>query len=72
MKCATPVCASTVTIYASIMRRNNKYIIDTKINENYYIIRDANDNELFKISKNGNDLEAVKRMVGVLFIKEVI
>lgn len=48
------------------------YIIDTKSNENYYIIRDANDNELFKISKNGNDLEAVKRMVGVLFIKEVI
>ena len=48
------------------------YIIDTKSNENYYIIRDENSKELFKIAKNGNDLESVKRMVGVLFIKEVI
>ena len=48
------------------------YIIDTKSNENYYIIRDANDNKIFKIAKRGNNLESVKRMVGVLFIKEVI
>lgn len=49
-----------------------KFIIDTKSNENYYIIRYENGNELTKFSKRGNDLEAVKRFVGIMNIKEVI
>ena len=49
-----------------------KFIIDTKANENYYIIRYENGNELTKFSKKGNDLEAVKRFVGIMNIKEVI
>lgn len=49
-----------------------KYIIDTKANENYYIIRYENGEELTKFSKRGNDLEAVKRFVGIMNIKSII
>lgn len=50
----------------------NKYIIDTKSNEFYYIVMTEDEHVLFTISKRGNDLEAVKRLVGVLNIKEII
>lgn len=48
------------------------YIIDTKSNDKYFIIKNENNEELFKIAKSCNTLESVKRMVGVLHIKEVI
>ena len=49
-----------------------KYIIDKTSNDNYYLVKKENGKELCKIAKKCNDLEAVKRLIGVFNIKEII
>lgn len=48
------------------------YTIDTKCNDNYFVIRKENGEEFFKVSKKGNTLEQVKKLIGLINIKEVI
>lgn len=49
-----------------------KYIIDTKSNDKYFVILKEDGTEFVKISKKCNTLESVKRFIGVMNIKEVI
>lgn len=48
-----------------------KYIIDTKSNDNYFVILKEDGSQFVTISKKCNTLESVKRLIGVLHIKEV-
>ena len=50
---------------------NVMYIIDTKQNENYFIILKDN-KEYMRIGKKTNTLETVKKFIGSKNIKEVI
>lgn len=47
------------------------YIIDTKQNENYFIILKDN-KEFMRIGKKTNTLETVKKFIGSSNIKEII
>jgi len=47
------------------------YTIDSKSDDNYFIVTDPLGKSI-KISKSCNDLEDVKKLVGLINIKEII
>lgn len=49
-----------------------QYIIDCISNENYYIITKTNGDKFVNIPKRGCTLDGVKKMLGVMHIKEII
>ena len=48
------------------------YTIDAKSDDNYFIVIRESDKKTFIIAKKGNDLEAVKKLIGLINIKEII
>lgn len=48
------------------------YTIDTKSNDKYFIVINNNDNTRIKVAKSCNTLDAVKKLVGLINIKEII
>lgn len=48
-----------------------EYVIDTKSNDKYIIVY-QNNKEFFKVSKSCNEVEDVIRLIGKLYVKEVI
>ena len=48
------------------------YTIDTKSNDKYFIIKNNNTGSEVKVSKSCNTLDAVKKLVGLVNIKEII
>ena len=53
---------------------NNKeiYIIDTKASTTHFIVKDTSTGFNIKVSKAKNTLDDVKKLVGLINIKEVI
>lgn len=48
------------------------YIIDAKNDEKYFLVINCETNQAIKISKSCNTLDAVKKLVGTINIKEII
>ena len=48
------------------------YTIDTKSNDKYFIVINNETGNEIKIAKSCNDLDAVKKLLGVVNIKEII
>lgn len=48
-----------------------QYVIDTKKNDKYFIVINPEGFEI-KISKKCNTLDAVKKLIGLINIKEII
>lgn len=48
------------------------YIIDTKSNDKYFLVTNTESGNTIKIAKSCNDLDSVKKMVGIVNIKEII
>lgn len=57
--------------FVSIKGGNVMYIIDTKKDDNYFIILKDN-KEYMRIGKKTNTLETVKKFIGSSNIKEII
>lgn len=53
------------------MEQLKEYVIDTKSNDKYIIVY-QNNKEFFKVSKSCNEVEDVIRLIGKLYVKEVI
>ena len=51
---------------------NFMYTIDTKKDDKYFIIKNNNTGSEFKISKSCNTLDAFKKLIGLVNIKEII
>lgn len=54
------------------MNKNEIYIIDTKASATHFIIKDTTTGFNIKVSKNKNTLDDVKKLIGLINIKEVI
>lgn len=48
------------------------YIIDAKSDDKYFLVINCDTGFPIKIAKSCNDLESVKKLVGIVNIKEII
>lgn len=48
------------------------YTIDTKSDDKYFIVTNNDTGSKVKISKASNTLDAVKKLIGLINIKEII
>lgn len=48
------------------------YIIDAKSDDKYFLVINCESKTKIKIAKSCNDLESVKKIIGIVNIKEII